>query len=145
MIILFTAGYQGHSIGSFGELLLAHGITCLIDIRERPYSRKPDFSKKRLAAHLELAGIAYVHLVELGTPKALRDEVRRSKNYPAFFDRIRPLFAAQEEALAQALALARAEQCALLCYEGKAEECHRTVVAELLVERAGGALQIVHL
>ncbi|HMQ35362.1 MAG TPA: DUF488 domain-containing protein [Chloroflexaceae bacterium] len=145
MDTLFTLGYQGHSIGSFGDLLLAHGITRLIDIRERPYSRKPDFSKKRLAAHMEAVGIAYLHLVELGTPKPLRDEVRRSKNYPAFFATIRPLFAAQEQALDQALAMALAEPCALLCYEGPASECHRTVVAELLAERSDGRLQVVHL
>lgn len=145
MITLFTAGYQGQSIAGFSELLLAHGVSRLLDIRERPYSRKPDFSKKRLAAHLEAVGIAYSHLVELGTPKLLRDEIRRSKDYAAFFARIRPLFAAQPEALDQALAFARAEPCALLCFEHTAAECHRSVVAELLAERAHDDLQIVHL
>jgi uncharacterized protein (DUF488 family) len=142
---LFTVGYQGQSIGSFSDLLLAHGVSRLIDIRERPYSRKPDFNKKRLTAKLSELGISYCHLVELGTPKPLRDEVRRSKNYEALFRTIRPIFAAQTDSLDQALSLARGESCALLCYEGKAHECHRLVVAELLVERAGGALQVVHI
>ncbi len=145
METLFTLGYQGHSIDTFSDLVLAHGIARIIDVRERPYSRKPDFSKKRLMAHLEAIGVAYTHIVELGTPKPLRDEVRRTKDYEALFAASRPILRAQEAALEQALALALAEPCALLCYEGPASQCHRTVVAELLLERAGGALEVVHL
>jgi uncharacterized protein (DUF488 family) len=143
--VLFTLGYQGHSIVTFRELLLAHGISSVIDVRERPYSRKPDFNKKRLAAHLADEAISYVHLVELGTPKPIRDEVRRSKNYPAFFAAVTPLIEAAEDALQAALARARAETCALLCYEGPAQECHRLAVADALVRRAGGDLMVVHL
>lgn len=145
MQTLFTLGYQGHSIATFLELLLAHGITTVIDVRERPYSRKPDFSKKRLTAHLAAEGIAYTHLVELGTPKPMRDEVRRSKDYSAFFAAVTPLIEAQEAALQSTLALARAEPCALLCYEGPVTECHRLAVAEALVRRATGDIGVVHL
>lgn len=145
MITLFTLGYQGHSIATFLDVLRAHGITRVIDVRERPYSRKPDFTKKRLAAHLEADGVAYLHLVALGTPKPLRDEVRRSKNYPAFFAAVEPLVEAQDAALQEALALARGETCALLCYEGPARECHRLVVAEAMLRRAPGELHVVHL
>lgn len=145
MITLFTLGYQGHSIDTFLDLLRGHGVTRVLDVRERPYSRKPDFSKKRLGAHLESAGMAYIHLAALGTPKALRDEVRRSKDYPAFFAAVTPLVEAEEESLQAALAFARAESCALLCYEGPARECHRLVVAAAIERRAAGALQLVHL
>ncbi len=145
MHTLFTIGYQGHSIATFMELLLAHGITTIIDVRERPYSRKPDFSKKRLSAHLAAEGIAYVHQVELGTPKAIRDEVRRNKDYSAFFANITPRIEAQEETLQAALTLVRSNACALLCYEGPVHECHRLAVAEALVRRADGDLDMVHL
>lgn len=145
MRTLFTLGYQGHSIATFLELLLAHGITTVIDVRERPYSRKPDFSKKRLAAHLAAEGITYIHLVELGTPKPIRDEVRRSKDYKAFFAVVTPLVEAQDEALQAALTRARAETCALLCYEGPVAECHRLAVAEALLRRAAGSLDVTHL
>lgn len=145
MVTLFTLGYQGHSIATFLEVLRAHGITRVIDVRERPYSRKPDFTKRRLAAHLEAEGIAYAHLVALGTPKPLRDEVRRTKDYPAFFAAVTPLVEAEEDALQGALAMARAETCALLCYEGPARECHRLAVAEALARRAPGELGMVHL
>lgn len=145
MDTLFTIGYQGHSISTFLDVLQAHGITAVLDVRERPYSRKPDFSKKRLSAHLAAAGIGYAHLVELGTPKPLREAVRRSKDYAAFFAAVRPLVAAEEATLQAALARALAETCALLCYEGPATECHRLAVAEALLERGAGALAVVHL
>jgi uncharacterized protein (DUF488 family) len=52
MTTLFTIGYQGHAITTFCAILKAHGITMIVDVRERPFSRKPDFNKKRLSAHL---------------------------------------------------------------------------------------------
>jgi Protein of unknown function, DUF488 len=145
MQTLFTLGYQGHTIVTFLDVLQAHGIMAVLDVRERPYSRKPDFSKKRLSAHLVVAGIDYVHIVELGTPKPIRDEVRRSKDYAAFFAAVRPLVEAEETALQAVLTRARAETCAMLCYEGPITECHRLAVAEALLTRAGGALAVVHL
>jgi polyphosphate kinase 2 (PPK2 family) len=51
MTTLFTIGYQGHAITTFCAILKAHGITMIVDVRERPFSRKPDFNKKRLSAH----------------------------------------------------------------------------------------------
>ncbi|NJO81427.1 MAG: DUF488 domain-containing protein [Blastochloris sp.] len=145
MQTLFTLGYQGHSITTFLDLLGAHGVTTVVDVRERPFSRKPDFSKKRLGAHLTDIRIGYVHIAELGTPKPIRDEVRRSKDYQAFFAAIRPLVEAEEIVLQSVLAMARAETCALLCYEGLITECHRLAVAEALLARANGDLTVVHL
>src|SRR5215212_3957729 len=84
-LTFFTAGYQGHNIETFLDLLVSHGVEQLIDVRQLPFSRKPDFSKKRLTTHLAGVGIAYTHLAALGTPKPLRDEVRREHDFPAFF------------------------------------------------------------
>jgi uncharacterized protein (DUF488 family) len=143
--VLFTAGYQGHTIASFLDLLQAHGVAQIIDVRQLPFSRKPDFSKKRLAAHLAEAGIDYVHLAALGTPKPLRDEVRRTHDYPAFFAAMRALLAQQPAALAEALELARARPSALLCFEADAAACHRLVVAEELQRLAGETIAVEHL
>ncbi|HNP73617.1 MAG TPA: DUF488 domain-containing protein [Kouleothrix sp.] len=145
MTKLFTAGYQGHSIETFLDLLAGHGVAHVIDVRQLPFSRKPDFSKKRLAAHLAAASIGYTHLVALGTPKPLRDEVRRSHDFPAFFAAMDALVAAQPEALAEALAIARAQPSALLCFEANPHECHRLSVASALERIAGAALEVVHL
>jgi uncharacterized protein (DUF488 family) len=144
-LTLFTAGYQGHNIETFLDLLVSHGVEQLIDVRQLPFSRKPDFSKKRLTAHLAGAGIAYTHLVALGTPKPLRDEVRRTHDFAALFAAMEPIIAAQPEALHEALELARARPSVLLCFEANHAECHRLVLAQAIERLAGGACTIVHL
>ena len=144
-ITLFTAGYQGATIDSFLDLLHAHGVAHLIDIRQRPQSRKPDFGKKRLAAHLETVGIGYTHIVELGTPQQLRDEVQRTHDYQAFFAALEPVITAQTAALDAALALITQQPCVLLCFEARYQECHRLTVAKVLVRRAHDQIRVVHL
>jgi uncharacterized protein (DUF488 family) len=145
MITLFTVGYQGHSIETFLDLVLAHGVEQIIDVRQLPFSRKPDFSKKRLAAHLAEVEIAYTHLGALGTPKELRDEVRHSHDYDAFMAAMEAIIAGQPEALQMALELAQARPSALLCFEARAAECHRLVVAQALERLSAGQSALVHL
>jgi len=142
---LFTVGYQGHTIETFLDLLMAHGIEHIIGVRQLPFSRKPDFSKKRLTAHLANVGIGYTHLVQLGTPKALRDEVRHTHDYPAFFAAMDAIVAAQPEALRTALDIAQAQPSALLCFEANQAECHRLSVARAIERLADGQCVVVHL
>ena len=145
MVTLYTVGYQGHSIETFLDLLQANEVAQIIDVRQLPFSRKPDFSKKRLAAHLADAGIGYSHLVALGTPKALRDEVRRSQDYESFFAAMEAIVAGQPDAVQAALDLARAQPSALLCFEANAAECHRLVVAQAIERLCAGQCAVIHL
>ena len=144
-LTLFTAGYQGHNIETFLDLLVSHGVEQLIDVRQLPFSRKPDFSKKRLTAHLQSVGIAYTHLAALGTPKLLRDELRRAHDFPAFFAAMQAIIDAQPAVLQEALELARARPSVLLCFEANYAECHRLVVAQAIERLAGGMCTVVHL
>jgi uncharacterized protein (DUF488 family) len=142
---MFTVGYQGHSIETFLDLLLAHGIAHIIDVRQLPFSRKADFSKKRLTAHLASVEIGYTHLVQLGTPKPLRDEVRHTHAYGAFFAAMDALIAAQPEAVQTALDIVRSQPAALLCFEANPAECHRLSVAQAIERVAGEHYRVVHL
>jgi uncharacterized protein (DUF488 family) len=51
---LFTIGYEGRGIGDFVGYLKHFKISCLIDVREIPISRKPGFSKKPSAKNLKM-------------------------------------------------------------------------------------------
>ena len=73
---LQTIGYEGTTIDAVLERLRAARVALLIDVRAVAASRKPGFSKRQLAAGLDAAGIGYVHLQGLGTPKPGRDAVR---------------------------------------------------------------------
>ena len=105
----------------------------LIDVRAVPLSRKPGFSKRQLAAALHEAGIGYINLRGLGTPKSGRIAARRGD-----FATMRAIFAqhmltdtAQVE-LAHAAAIAAEAPACLLCFEADATHCHRALVAEAM-------------
>jgi uncharacterized protein (DUF488 family) len=135
---LLTIGYEGSTIADVVARLKSAGVKLLIDVRAVPRSRKPGFSKRQLAAGLDEAGIAYVHLQALGTPKAGRDAVRAGhpERMSVIFDEHMTSDHAQA-ALAQATALARDARSCLLCFERDPACCHRSIVAEMVVGRTG--------
>src|SRR5436190_8369756 len=74
---LFTIGYEKARLADVVATLAASGVATLIDVRDRPISRRPGFSKHQLAAAVEEAGIRYVGLTALGTPPEGREAGRR--------------------------------------------------------------------
>ena len=70
---IFTVGYEATTMGEFIAALKKAGVERIIDVRAVPLSRRPGFSKNILAASLRDAGIDYVLLKNLGTPKLGRD------------------------------------------------------------------------
>ena len=73
---LFTIGYeQAKSAAVIDELKRAR-VGLIVDTRAVAASRRPGFSKRQLAAGLDEAGIGYLHLQKLGTPKEGRDAAR---------------------------------------------------------------------
>ena len=65
---LFTIGYEKALLKDVIAALAAAGVKTLLDVRDRPISRRPGFSKRQLAAAIEDAQMRYVHLAALGTP-----------------------------------------------------------------------------
>lgn len=126
-----TIGYEGADIDDFLDTLDAAGVTHLIDVRELPASRRPNFSKNALRENLEDAGIDYTHFRALGDPKPGRDAMRRGDR-----EAFEAIFAEQmakpeaQDALAELISIAEEETVVLLCYERDPKTCHRTIVAE---------------
>src|SRR5947207_8291012 len=81
---LFTIGYEKARLADVVATLVASGVATLIDVRDRPISRRPGFSKHQLAAAVEAAGIRYLHLQALGTPPEGREAGRR-REWPGFW------------------------------------------------------------
>ncbi len=133
---LFTIGYEGASLADFLATLRAVNIGVLVDVRDVPISRKPGFSKKVLAAHLEDVGIRYLHLPDLGDPKAGRDAARRGDTstfiriFRAHLDR-----GEAQAALGQAVDIASELTACLFCFERDPAGCHRSIVAEAMTGR----------
>jgi uncharacterized protein (DUF488 family) len=142
---LFTIGYEGKDLPTVLCYLEAADVECVLDVRENPFSRKPGFSKGPLARAFESGGIRYVHVKELGTPRALREQVKGDDNYERFFADMRQYLATQQDAIDQACSYVRRMTCCLICYEESVDTCHRKVVAEMIQECLGDELNIVHL
>ena len=74
---VWTIGYERTGVPDFVATLKAANIQTLVDVREVANSRRTGFAKKSLAANLGQAGIGYIHMKALGTPKA---DARRPDN-----------------------------------------------------------------
>lgn len=142
---IFTIGHSTRPIREFIELLQAHGIKQLIDIRTIPKSRhNPQFNSNALAAVLRAEGIRYVHLKELGGLRhARKDSVNpgwRNASFRGFADYMQtPEFTA---GLDHAIKLAEEHPTALMCAEAVPWRCHRSLVADALLVRGVHVLHI---
>ena len=129
----FTIGYERTTQAGLIEALQRHGVKTLVDVRDVANSRRAGFSKKLLAASLDEAGIGYIHLRALGTPKAGREANRAGR-----MDEFRTIYAASFERpeaqlqLLEAAELIAARPTALLCYCGDGAKCHRNIIAKAL-------------
>ena len=144
MTRLATIGYEQATLDEVIGRLQAAGIELVLDVRAVAASRRAGFSKTMLAASLKEAGIDYLHLRALGTPKAGRQAARAGRVqemteiYEAWLQEPQA-----QLALAQAGEAAERRAAALLCYEADAAGCHRRIVAMRL--RAAIGCEVIHL
>jgi uncharacterized protein (DUF488 family) len=138
---LYTIGYEKTLLKDVVSTLAAARVATLIDVRDRPISRRPGFSKRQLSAAIEQAGMRYAHLQALGTPPEGRLAGRR-REWERFWGIVEEKLARPEAELALREAAERAEAApsCLLCYEADWQICHRRRVAEILAQRHGFAV-----
>ena len=133
---LFTIGYEGKTLEEFLGELTAAGVEAVLDVRAVAASRRPGFSKTALSNALAERGIGYRHFRALGTPSDGRTAARAGK-----VAEMRRIYAGQLETpeaglqMEQAIEAAGERPSALLCYEADAPGCHRTMLAERMLER----------
>ncbi len=124
-----TVGYEGLNINSFLDQLDDLGVDAIADVRLTPLSRKPGFSKTKLAGALRSRGIGYFHYRALGNPRDNRaafagkelEQGRRRYGSLLTSD-------AARSALRDIQGRAARQHVALLCFEHDEESCHRYVV-----------------
>lgn len=142
MSTIATIGYEGLPQADFLALLRAAGVRRLVDVRALANSRRPGYAKRALSAALEGAGIEYLHLPALGTPKAGREAAHagRTAEMRRIFGRHLETETAQAALGALAESAARIPSC-LLCLEADPASCHRACIAEALAARWGFAVR----
>ena len=127
---LYTIGYEKVGQGDFVAALKAAKVKTLVDVREIANSRRAGFSKKSLAAALDEAGIAYIHMKPLGTPKLGREAARKGDT-PTMTRIFEAKLVEPESqlALAETADLAKRGRTCIMCLEHDWHGCHRTIVA----------------
>ncbi|MDD5468009.1 MAG: DUF488 domain-containing protein [Anaerolineales bacterium] len=124
--VLYTIGHSTHSMEKLINLLTAHHITAVADVRSHPYSRfNPQFNRENLHAALKTAGISYVFLGrELGArPEARTCYVDGTVQYDCLART--DLF---QEGLRRIVEGMMKYRIALLCAEKDPLACHRTIL-----------------
>ena len=142
---LATIGYQSATPDSFLRALEGAQVELLVDIRAVASSRRPGFSKTKLAASVGEAGIDYLHLRALGTPADGRAAARAGHHAE-----MRAIFVAHmstveaQDALEDLAEIVRSgRRVCLLCFEADPAHCHRAIVASMLAEKL--PVEIMHL
>jgi uncharacterized protein (DUF488 family) len=135
---IWTIGYERVGQADFVAALKAAKIKTLVDVREVANSRRAGFSKKSLAAALDEAGIAYIHMKALGTPKLGREAARKgdTETMTRIFE-AKMVEPESQMALAETAELASKARVCLMCLEHDWRGCHRTIVAKHLTEDFG--------
>lgn len=142
-VSIYTIGYGSRSIDEFIEALQEHAIAYLIDVRSAPYSRyKPEFSREPLEAELQRHGIRYVFMGDTlgGHPD---DETCYDVNGKVDYEKVKETELYQSGIQRLQAASAQKQCVALMCSEGKPENCHRSKLIGETLERRN--IQITHI
>lgn len=140
-----TVGHSTRSAAELLEILRAHGVGLLVDVRRHPGSRRhPHFNRDELAAFLEDAGIGYRHEEALGGRRSAAGDLRDVAGWESEGFRA---YAAHLNGPEGRTALDRLEEDAgetpaVMCAEAVPWRCHRQIVADHLVARGH---EVVHL
>lgn len=142
---IWTVGHSTRSGEEFNEILLAHHINALVDVRSFPGSRRyPHFNKPELSRALELAGILYVHSPRLGGRRRPSPESKntawQNSSFRAYADHMEtPEF---QKGIEELLKLSEEKRTAVMCAEAVWWRCHRSLIADFL--KANG-VQVTHI
>jgi len=139
---IYTIGYEGFGIDEWVTRLHEAGVQLVVDVRELPLSRRPGFSKRKLAERLAAEGIDYVSVRALGSPPELRAPLKRGTlTFAEFAPRFREVLAEREPELREVLRLAQQRSAVLVCWEEDPARCHRSLVADALRRLAEESLR----
>jgi len=135
---IYTVGHSIRPMAALIELLRAHGVKRLVDVRTIPRSRRnPQFNQNAMPAPLAAAGVSYVHMPGLGgLRKPRKDSTNtawRNDGFRGYADYMETdEFETNLDAL---LGEARQQPLACMCAEAVPWKCHRSLLSDALVAR----------
>ncbi len=136
--LVFTVGHSTRSFEELLELLRAHGVERLVDVRTVPRSRRnPQFNRDTLAKSLRNRRIGYRHMKDLGgLRRPARDSVNtawRNASFRGYADYMQT--ESFDTALGRLAELAQEKATVIMCAEAVPWRCHRSMIADALIVR----------
>lgn len=137
-VTIYTVGHSTHPIDEFIELLQAHGVHKLVDVRTIPKSRhNPQFNSSDLAASVRREKITYRHVEALGglrhTTKDSVNGAWRNASFRGYAD-----YMQREEfttAIEDLISSGQHSDLAIMCAEAVPWRCHRSLIGDALLVR----------
>jgi len=141
-----TIGHSNRSFEALADLLEAHGIERLVDVRSFPRSRhNPQFNRETLAEALPERGIAYEHRRSLGGHRKPRPDSPNQGWHNAGFRGYADYMQSADftSAIEALINLGRESHTAIMCAEALPWRCHRWLISDALLVR-GCAVRHIH-
>ena len=141
-----TVGHSTHPIEEFLEILHAHEVKEIVDVRTVPKSRtNPQFGSDALRASLTADGIAYRHLPSLGGLRRPRKDSPndgwRNESFRGYADHMQTEDFAR--GIDELLDAAAAHRVAVMCAEAVPWRCHRSLIGDAVLVRGVRVLDLM--
>jgi len=147
MTIIYTIGHGNRSLADFIDLLTHAGVTCVVDVRAYPHSRRnPHFSRTPLMSALNASSIRYMWEDEaLGGMRRSKPDSPHVALTDAGFRGFADHMASREfqAGVTRVLAASESAAIALMCAETNPEHCHRGFIADALLVRGARVLHLI--
>ena len=145
MSTIWTIGHSTRSAEEFIQILTAHEIEALVDVRSFPGSRRyPHFNKTELAVTLSEAGIEYAHVPELGGRRRPNPQSKntawKNDSFRAYADHMETK--EFEKGIEALMSMSEAKRTAIMCSEALWWRCHRSLISDFLKARE---VAVIHL
>jgi uncharacterized protein (DUF488 family) len=144
---LLTVGHSNRPVTEFLELLKAHRVSLVVDVRTVPRSRhNPQFNRETLPESLAAEEIGYEHLPGLGGLRHARKDspntAWQNDSFRGYADYM------QTEEFARNLELLCGLESgetapAIMCAEAVPWRCHRSLIADALTIRGVSVMHIL--
>ena len=134
--VVFTIGHSTRTAEQFLELLRAHGVRQVADVRTVPKSaRHPQYNSQALEAFLHANDVVYRHFAALGGLRKPRaDSVNSGWRHPGFRGYADHMQTPEFEAgLRELVAFAAVAPTAVMCAEAVWWQCHRQLLSDALL------------